>query len=293
MNLGAISSFGASVTWAIGVSVYTLLFRKYGASTINFSRTVVAFLCFLLTFVFTTDHSIFLNINLERIGWLAVSIICSYAFADYLLLQAVQFIGLPSSLAIGSIYPLWSGLFGVIFLSQNFSTIKWLSLIMIVFGTIIVILSGSRNLENKSKHLNLKNGVLLSIATSILWALNAYSASKAAEEINVFQINTFRMFIAMILCPLIGRTLYGTKELFVQFQDFKKYFWVFILEGFGGALFFIYGLANTKLAIAATLSSLAPVISVPVAFLFGIEKPNLLKTIGVFIVVIGIWILVS
>ncbi len=293
MGLGALSSFAASVTWAIGVSIYTLLFKKYGASTINFSRALIAFFCFVIAFYFTQNHSLIEGIDPYRIGWLFISILCSYAFADYLLLQSVQYLGLPSALAIGSTYPLWSALFGVLFLNQHFTLIKWISLFLIVSGTVIVILSGSKKYESsQTNRKSTQKGLILAIITSLLWALNAYSAAKASDQINVFQINVFRMFIAMFLCPIIGKLIYGTNQLLIQATDFKKYSWVFILEGFGGALFFVYGLSHTKLAIAASLSSLAPVISVPIAYFLNIEKPNLLKIAGVIIVFIGIFILV-
>ena len=83
------------------------------------------------------------------------------------------------------------------------------------------------------------------------------------------------MMLALPLCALMSAAFgsfgKGT-SLLLPLRDLRKYAWVFFLETFGGSLFFFYGLSHSRLAVAATLTSLAPVLSVPVALAIKIER---------------------
>jgi drug/metabolite transporter (DMT)-like permease len=69
--------------------------------------------------------------------------------------------------------------------------------------------------------------------------------------------------------------------------------WFFVAEAFFGSIFFLYGLSHSSLVLGSTLSSLAPVIAVPIAWLWGLEKLSLYRTLGVVATVFGLWLLVS
>jgi drug/metabolite transporter (DMT)-like permease len=64
--------------------------------------------------------------------------------------------------------------------------------------------------------------------------------------------------------------------------------WVFLIEAYGGSYFYTYGLAHAPLAIGATLSSLAPILSVPVAIALKLEKFSPIRTLGVCLAVLGL-----
>jgi drug/metabolite transporter (DMT)-like permease len=69
--------------------------------------------------------------------------------------------------------------------------------------------------------------------------------------------------------------------------------WVFFLETCLGSFFYIYGLSHSPLAVASTLTSLAPVLSVPVAIVLGLERFSFVRTLGICLVVLGLCFLVG
>lgn len=290
MNYGIIASFLASITWSVGVSGYSALSRRYPPSAVNFSRALVALPIFILLTLFTVGPGAYRAITWHHFGWLSLSMVSSYALGDLLLLMAVVRIGLPSALAIASSYPIWSALAGWIFKGEVLGPLQLLGLLLIVLGSIFVIL-GNRQPAGSSTRRD-SFGYFLSLGTSLLWSLNVISVSNGGSGLAATATSSVRMAIALILCPAIGYLLNKSTKVLISKEDFKKSSWIFLVEGVGGGFFFTYGMTHAPLAIGSALSSLSPVITVPIAFVMGWEKPSLLRTAGVILVVVGGWLLI-
>ena len=69
--------------------------------------------------------------------------------------------------------------------------------------------------------------------------------------------------------------------------------YITVLDAIFGSIFFVYGLANTDLAVGATLSSLSPLISVPFAIALGEERWSAPRAIAITATVGGIVLLVG
>ena len=59
-----------------------------------------------------------------------------------------------------------------------------------------------------------------------------------------------------------------------------------------GSMFYVYGLSHTDLAVGSTLSSLAPLISVPVAIAVGEERWSAPRFLAVTTTTIGVVVLI-
>jgi drug/metabolite transporter (DMT)-like permease len=81
--------------------------------------------------------------------------------------------------------------------------------------------------------------------------------------------------------------------LLLSRSDFLRALPVFAVESCLGSYFYLYGITHTPIAVSASLTSLSPVISVPVAAFMGLEKPTLARSLGVVAVVCGVCLLVA
>ena len=223
--------------------------------------------------------------------------IASYGLGDVLFLWSTRSLGVPGALAIASSYPIWTAMGGPSNLQQVFG------LVLAVGGVIIVILNGpavaqSRaHPEGSTKFENLLNqrrvGVALAFATSLAWALNSLSVSRGGSDLSTPVCNTIRMFLALGLCSGISMLTVRKFYLPLPLTEFKRWMWLLVMEAFGGSYFYMYGLSHSPLMIGSTLSSLAPVLAVPVAWILQLEKISFLRTLGVGLVVTGLWLLMS
>jgi drug/metabolite transporter (DMT)-like permease len=300
--LGPLAAFLSSLTWALGVSYYSQLTDRVQPFVINFTRAIVALPLFLIVFILVQGtHSLDVLAQIDRVHffWLTASIFASYALGDVLFLLSTEALGVPAALAIASIYPVWSALAGFVFYNEALNQFQLCGLLAIVTGVIVIILckeKGSASFKEKENRVtsNYLVGVGLALASSFFWALNTFSVARGGRGIDPIAANLVRMGVAVLMCPLISLFFVGrfTSPL-LSMKDFTRGFWIFILEGFAGSYFYLYGLTHSRLAVASALSSLAPALSIPIAIFSRKERLTLKKCAGIFLIVIGIWFLVG
>ncbi|MBS1983024.1 MAG: DMT family transporter [Bdellovibrionales bacterium] len=292
--LGPLLALLSSVTWTIGSAYYGQLSLHRSPFAVNFGRALISLPLFVLVALLTSPEALH-QITWHHIGWSTASVVSSYALGDVFFMLSIKSLGLPGALAIGSSYPLWSSLASWLVNGEPMTHTKIFGIVAVVGGTIFVILS-QPNREKRSGAASLSNpiiGIGLGLVTSLFWAANAFSVSKVGTDISAFWGNAIRMAVALVLCPFFGTIFLGPKKVFLSWLDLRRGLPFFVTESFLGAFFFMYGLTHAPLAIAATLSSLAPVLSVPVALAMGWEKPSFLRVAGVCAVVAGVSLLVQ
>ncbi len=295
---GALSSFLSSFTWAIGTSTYGRLSRDHSPFAVNFTRALVAFPLFAIcAIVFGGGVGPLLAAlaGLEgwRLAWLLVSMIASYGIGDAMFMWSTRSLGVPAALAICSCYPIWTTLAGVFALGQPIDAWRAAGVIVTLAGVVMVILSGEREGSARPAKARARHwGFAVAALSSGFWALNSVAISIGASgDVSPFLANSVRMVFAMVIAGGVGRLLTPNQSVAIPWPALKPSLWVFVLEGFGGSIFFLYGLTRAPLAVAAVLSSLAPVLSVPIAWLMGGERPTAFKTAGICVTVIGIALL--
>lgn len=310
-SLGTIAAFMSSVTWATGVLAYSRLSSSYPAYIINLHRILIGFpaACLMLTLMGGWQVSL-QAMNVSLVGWAVIVVLSSYALGDALFLMATKHIGAPAALAIASIYPLWSALWGALLERQALDFTKLMGVLLIVAGVVAVILSGAKNedlvpaspvLYESTSHSKWRKkfwksqrflGVMLAMFASFGWAMNAIAVAKLGVHLNAMFVNVLRLGIALVLCPVIGVMMNGKRSFrLISRKAFLPFLPAFAFECICGPFFFVYGLSHASLAIGSTLSSLAPAISVPVAVALGHERFSKLKTSGVCAVAVGTWLL--
>jgi drug/metabolite transporter (DMT)-like permease len=294
--LGPFCAFASAFTWAIGSAQYSRLSHHHSAFAINFIRALISLPLFVIAaFVvsggFEAALANFLQLRLSHFGWFTLSMITSYALADPLFFLTTRFLGVPSALAIGSCFPIWTVLAGYFFGKAAITPLQLSGMLIAIGGVVTVILAGAPKQETVARFS--WKGVLLAVLVSILWAVNAFSLFQGAADLLAPVGNTVRMILALLLSSFFSQIFMPGSSLLIPYRHVRGVFWVFILEGFGGAYLSFYGLSHSPLALGATLTSLAPVISVPIAVALRLEKFSIRKTIGVVLVVIGISLLVG
>ena len=296
---GPLCAFLASCTWALGATTYANLSSRFSGPAINFCRSLVSLplFCLALFLLSGADASVFLGLTQyspQTWAWFLASTLGSFILGDTLFLFSTRSLGVPAALAIASTYPVWSALAGWLFLGNPFHPLMALAVLLVVGGTILVILEGKRH--SREAQLPAKKywlAVLLAFATSLCWALNAFALSVASQGVPPLLANITRALIALSLCPLLGLALHGKSFRFVPARDLSAVIWVVVLEAFGGSFFFLYGISHSTLATGATLSSLAPVIALALAWMLGRKKIPLASALAIATVVLGIVLLVG
>jgi drug/metabolite transporter (DMT)-like permease len=305
-GLGPICALLSSVTWAIGTGAYSRLAAVTSPFTVNFTRAAFALPLFVaVVFVsaggWAGGVAALQAARGEHYAWFLLSMLASYGIGDSLFMWSAQSLGVPGALAIASCYPLWTALAGFFVDGQALSSYQIAGLFITLGGVVGVILSQPGPPRGKvplsstqaaAPRPNRTRGVLLATVTSALWACNNFALSHGGRDLPVAVSNSIRMAMAVVMTFAFGRWLMPKAPVFMPGRELRRWGWVFAVEAFGGSYFFMYGLANSTLAVGSTLTSLAPILAVPIAVSLRIERFSYRRTLGIAVVLFGLYLLV-
>jgi drug/metabolite transporter (DMT)-like permease len=285
----------SSLTWAIGGSTYSRLSREYTPIAINFSRAVFA-IPFLLAVALFRNHGpagawlTLTQVPWTNLAWLLSSMLSSYLVGDAFFYWSTRSLGIPGALSIACTYPLFNVAFTVAFGDHVPATSQILGTLVVIASVILVILNAPGVEESKAGSQKVWVGVVFAICAAGAWSMNVLSVSRGARGIDTEAANLYRMTFATLLCFSASKVLARGKPFMLPFSVLKRTIWVFVAEAFLGSFFYLYGLSHTPLVVGSVLSSLAPVMSVPIAWIGGMEKPSWARTLGVCGVIFGLWL---
>ncbi|HXU74249.1 MAG TPA: DMT family transporter, partial [Polyangia bacterium] len=304
--LGAFAAVASAALWAYASTRYALASRAVGSARVNLTRSSTVLPLFLVATLVSTHGHLLAGISGTRAAWLALSVLCAYGFADNLFFAAARRVGVTTALAIASSYPLWAALLGTVWRGERFGVVRAAGTLLCVGGIIALIALSPRAVEldkgepvkkahehARSTLRDAREGILLALLTSVLWAGNTVSVKLGGTGIDAWHANLIRFLIAWpILAATSALVTRPTRDDAVARAAYRGLIVPSLLEAFVGSSLFVYGLAHTDLAVGATLSSLAPLLSVPFALFYGEERWSPPRFAAVTATVAGVIILI-
>ena len=288
---GPLAALASSVTWAYSSTRYAQASRAAGSVRVNLARAAVVVPIYL-ALVFTLGASRALAAVDGRLAaWLLVSVLCSYALADALFFAAARRLGISTALSIASSYPLWAALLGALVRHEPFGPARAAGTLLCtggVMGLVRLHISASGAPEDTNKA-HAVGGFVLAAITSVLWAGNSFAIKEASVGLSPLPLNAVRYAMALVLLAAQAPFSRGTRPG----GGWLRLVPAILCDALLGSLLYVYGLAHTDLAVGATLSSLAPLVSVPFAIALGEERWSTPRFIAIAATVSGIVILVA
>lgn len=302
--LGPLCALASSLTWAYGSAVYTREAGRVGATEVNLTRATLVLPLFALAALVTVGPQAVSALRWSNLGWLSLSMLCSYGLGDLIFYLTALRLGTPTGLSISSIFPVWSALLGALTLGEHISGGRAAGIACCIGGVCwLVRLQAPKDSPKKAVHgRELAAGVALALVTSLLWAGNAYSIRRGAVGLPMFLVNTFRYFMAVPVLLAMWlrhkwlarrRGAVTQQRLLLSRPHLRRFLVTVLIEAFVGSSIFVYGLAHSDLSVAAPLSSLAPLFAVPIGIFLGTEKLHLRRLLAIIVTVAGVVLLVS
>ncbi len=304
---GALAALASAALWAFASTRYALASRALGSARVNLTRATTVLPIFAVATLLSTRGHLLADVNGARAGWLLVSVFCAYAFADNVFFAAARRVGVTTALAIASSYPLWAAVAGSLWRGEPFGLLRAAGTVLCVGGVIALIVLAPKAAEladgepSKKAHPHAhssmreaQEGIALALLTSILWAGNTVATKQGGTGIAAWQANFVRFLFAWpILAATSALTARPTSDTAEARSNYRALVPVSIAEACIGSSLFVYGLAHTDLAVGATLSSLAPLMSVPFALFYREERWSAPRFAAVTATVAGVIVLVA
>lgn len=167
-----------------------------------------------------------------------------------------------------------------IFLNEKITSIKIISIVLILSGTFLTI-------KKESKDSKDNKWIIYAILTAVFTSTTTVLSKIGIESTNTTLITFLRTIVVLIILTTI--TLF--KKKYKSIKDIEKRSWLFIiLSGLSTSLswlFYFKALALGEASIVFPIEKLSLVVSILISITFLKEKVNKKQIIGIIIIVIG------
>lgn len=282
----------ASFSWAFAAILYRkALFKSTNPLITNCLRTPIAILVLFCILILSGNLATFLASIYEPniILVLLIATIIMNIIGDTLYLISIRDVGVSIAYPLSYTYPIMVALIASIILKEKIN-------IFLIFGTVLGILgvwliSQKTSNGNKISSSNFIIGISSAIGASFSWSVGIVIFRIAVSNADPINVGTIKLLLLFML---------SSPSIILKHEDVKKTIdkrtLMFAMVGgiFGvgiGDWFFYISLASVGAAIAAALTTSAPLLSVILAYLILKEKIVKKQIIGTILIVIGVLII--
>ena len=292
---GEIFAILTSVCWAISALSFEIAGKKIGSLPMNLIRMSLALIFISIFSVFYNGNIIPQGANSEQLLYLVASGLVGFVIGDMLLFHSFVLIGARlGTLMMTMVAPI-SAIISWFALKEKMSLWQIFAMLVTIAGIFIVIYSRNKNhkkIEAKTKKASiLFLGFLLAFGGAIGQAGGLVLSKKGVLNYDAFSASHIRIITGFLGYILIISFTRLWKKVFAGLKNtsaLKTVSFGSFLGPFLGMSFSLIAVQNTSTGIAATLTSLAPVIIIIPAIFINKEKVSFLEILGAFIAVIGV-----
>jgi len=301
-------AFLAVFTFVSSNVIFRRVENEASPAYINSVRTLIGIITF---WIIAAISGVFILIfQFPIILWilLILSFIFGQVIGDTAYFTAQKELGVTQTIAIALTFPLFTYILAIIFLDETFSYIIIISFAFISIGVIFINygINKSKNVqgdleteENIKIKLKKKSwrAIVLSFIASLAWAIGIviidYSVNEITKiteigEMSSILANVVRFPFAFVL--LLGMVKHSDGKISVN-KSKKAWGWLILGSIIGtslGAYLYTEATRTAGATIMSLFATAAPLIAMPLDYLFNNERINWRSLIGVFLIIIGI-----
>lgn len=287
---GEVFALSSALIWAISTVLWAIGAKRLHVIPLNLIRCVAATIFFWALLPFYGGLEAIAAVPLSSWFWLIVSVLTLLVVGDILFFRSMDLAGVSWAMPVSSINPLWAVLLASFFLEEPLTWSLLAGTILVILGVILVSRgsdgAAEQNAQDKQAR---RNGVLLALAVSVLWAVGQIALKPGTEGINSVVANSIRLPIGALIMLAIALRRGRLRDL----RDIDRKSWGIILlasfvgTGFG-SLFFVYAIQLAGAGRTSVLVSVAPLLAIPFSMMWLQERPTRWTLAGTLLTTVGV-----
>ncbi|MEL7648812.1 MAG: DMT family transporter [Sedimentibacter sp.] len=292
-HLGEIYALITAVFWTITAVCFEMAGRKIGSLSVNYIRLVLAFVFIGVYTTFSRGMFLPLDATKEAWIWLSISGLIGFVIGDLFLFQSYLEIGSRVSMLIMALVPPITALLGFITMREVISVSGLVGMFITILGIFVVVLVKNPEGNNFMFSKSIKG-----IAYAFIGALGQ-SFGLIFSKIGMGSYDPFAATQIRIISGIIGFTVvfmfmkrWDKLKEAVKNKEATKYLLLGSLFGpFLGVSFSLLAIQYTTTGVSSTITSIVPVLIIPLSIYVLKEKVSTKEILGAVISVIGVSIL--
>jgi drug/metabolite transporter, DME family len=286
--LGAVCALASAFTWAVTSLLVRTVSPPLSSVTVSAVRALLGG-GLLLAWVLTSGglHRL-AAIGETNFLLLAVSIVVAIALGDVMFFESARFLGLARAMTISMVYPLMSAGFAALFLGEPLTARVGAGSVVTLSGLALIV--RARNGERVREE-RLGAGIAAAVVAAVAWAVSLLVLKPAMGTLDPVTAQSVRLPLAALV---LFATPWGWAAPRQVLTATRSILWRVALLGLvtaGSSVLFVTSVKLADVAVAAVLSSSAPLFALPLGMIFLGERVTRVALVGTALAVAGVALL--
>lgn len=292
-HLGEIFALITAVFWTITAVCFEMAGRKIGSLSVNYIRIVMGFILISMFTTFSRGMVLPMDAPKEAWIWLSISGLIGFVIGDLFLFQAYLEIGSRISMLIMALVPPITALLGFITMREILSVSDFIGMFVTILGIFVVVLV--RNPEgNNFKFTRSVKGISYAFVGALGQSFGLIFSKLGMGNYDPFAATQIRIIAGIVGFTAIFLFMNRWDELKVAMKNKEATKYLFLGSLFGpflGVSFSLLAIKYTTTGVSSTITSIIPVLIIPLSIYVLKEKVSPKEILGAIISVIGVIII--
>ena len=286
-TLGTLAALGAAVTWAATGLLVRSLVRELGSVAVNAVRSTVGGAILLVWVLVTAGAGAFAVASTRALVLLALSIVAAIAIGDTVFFESTRVLGLGRAMTISMTYPVGAAALAAAFLGEPITLPIAAGALLTLGGIVLIVAPWAERAPDERFAFGVGTATLASLA----WAVSVVLVKAPLREMDAVTAQAIRLPLAALVLwatPWARAAAGGLGRL--GGAALTRLAALSVLTVLSSVLF-VASVKYAGVAVAAVLSSTAPMFAIPLARVFFGERLSRPALLGAGVTVAGIVVL--
>ena len=286
-TLGALAALGAAMLWAVTSLLVRSLMAELGSVAVNAIRTGAGGVLLLVWVLATGGPGALTAMSARVFALLALSIVAAIAVGDTVFFESTKAIGLGRAMTISMSYPVGAAVLAAVFLGEPLTLPVAAGALLTLGGLTLIVAPWTERPRGERFWLGVGTATLASLA----WAVAVVLLKAPLQEVDPVTAQAVRLPLAAVVLGLtpwargaLRRLARSTRGATVRLAALG------VLTAVSAVLF-VASVKYAGVAMAAVLSSTAPMFAIPLGWVFLGERLSRGALLGAGVTVAGIVVL--
>jgi drug/metabolite transporter (DMT)-like permease len=292
-HLGEIYSLFTAIFWTITAICFEIAGKKIGSLSVNYIRLIMGFILISLFTIFSRGMMLPVDASLKAWIYLSISGLIGFVIGDLFLFQAYLEIGARTSMLIMALAPPITALLGFITMREVISLSDFLGMFVTILGIAVVVLVKNPEGNNFKFSRSIK-GIVYALIGALGQALGLIFSKIGMGDYDPFAATQIRIIAGIVgftVVILFMKKWDKLKEDAKNLDAAKYLFFGSLFGPFLGVSFSLLAIQYTTTGVSSTITSIIPVLIIPLSIFVLKEKVSPKEILGAVISVIGVTIL--
>jgi drug/metabolite transporter (DMT)-like permease len=289
-HLGELAALTTAICWTITSICFEAAAKKVGSLSVNFIRLIIAFFLLGIFTFFTRGMFLPMDAAGRTWLWLFISGIIGFIIGDLFLVQAFVDIGSRISLLIMSSAPPITAIIGYLIMGERLTLFSAAGMFIAVFGIAMVVLCKTAD-ERRIEFSHPAKGVAYAFIGALGQAFGLVFSKLGMGTYDPFAATQIRVIAAIAGFAIIITVSGNWGKLRDDLKDHSALKYTGIGSVFGpflGVSFSLMAVQYTATGIVSTISSISPILIIPVSIVLFKEKVPSKEILGAVVSIIGV-----